>query len=213
MNSKTTLMTAVLSTAAGCAGAQPLKVFVHNYAQLSQIALERAQTEAARILKTGGADVNWIICEQEPKKSKECSTSLESPDSTELVLLLLPSGATRRLAQADSMGFAILPERGLFGSFAGIFCDRLQQLRSGHLSKPVLLGHVIAHELGHLLLGEDGHALDNIMKPEWDHKQIAKATLGILGFFTAERRLIEENVRRRLAASRYDHKVNFLAHQ
>ena len=51
------------------------------------------------------------------------------------------------------------------------------------------------------------------MKPEWDHKQIEKATQGILGFFTEERRAIEENVRRRIAASRYIHEENLPAQQ
>jgi hypothetical protein len=69
-----------------------------------------------------------------------------------------------------------------------------------------LLGHVMAHEIGHLLLPVNSHASRGIMRGEWDVVQTQHARTGTLGFTSTEARLMT----RRLA----DHASLFqLAHQ
>jgi hypothetical protein len=65
-----------------------------------------------------------------------------------------------RLRQAeDSFGFAMIPEDGSFATVANVFSYDANQLvdRRG-MRLGVILGHLAAHELGHLLLGAGSHS-------------------------------------------------------
>jgi hypothetical protein len=56
-----------------------------------------------------------------------------------------------------------------------------------------LLGFVIAHELGHLLLGRDSHSATGLMAPVWQAGEVRMASQGIL-FFTGDQ---QERIRLR----------------
>ena len=49
----------------------------------------------------------------------------------------------------------------------------------------MILGCVIAHELGHLLLGSNSHSDEGIMQPRWDPNQVRQLMMGTL-LFTPE---------------------------
>jgi len=53
------------------------------------------------------------------------------------------------------------------------------------LSKQLLLGHVMAHELGHLLLGSNSHSERDLMREMWWPDELRRAAIGKL-FFTPE---------------------------
>jgi hypothetical protein len=57
-----------------------------------------------------------------------------------------------------------------------------------------LLGHVIAHEVGHLLLPLGAHSLAGVMRPEWDTKQVKSAAKGLLTFTPDQAVLIRERL-------------------
>ncbi len=190
-------LAAVVITCAMKGRAQPLTVVVHDYAGVDQRVLQRAESEAARILRTAGVELNWIDCRDSFEQPQQCQ---DPPDSTELVLHLLPARATRRDLPAGAMGFALPPESGSFGFFCGVLYDRVERLSSLMLSESVLLGHAMAHELGHLLLGVGGHARNGIMQAEWNPEALRKAAEGTLVFTSSERREVQQNVRQRLEA-------------
>ena len=50
----------------------------------------------------------------------------------------------------------------------------------------VLLGHVIAHEIGHLLLPPNSHSLKGLMAGHMDQRQALRATKGALWFSAKE---------------------------
>jgi len=62
---------------------------------------------------------------------------------------------------------------------------------------PTLLGCVMAHELGHLLLGTPGHSNAGIMQPEWGGVQIRQALTNRLFFTREESSRIQEQARLR----------------
>src|SRR3954452_14048123 len=131
-------------------GAQPFTVFVHDFAGVEQLVLERAESEAGRILRTVGIEPTWVNCRNSLQPMKACDNP---PGTTELVLHVLPGGTARDAQPDGALGFAVPPESGPFGSYAGVLYDRVERLSSMTISKSVVLGHVMAHELGHLLLG------------------------------------------------------------
>ena len=69
------------------------------------------------------------------------------------------------------------------------------------VSGGVGLGHVIAHELGHLLLGTGQHSAGGVMQGNWRGKQIVLATQRLLQLGPGERVRILHNMQLRTLAS------------
>jgi hypothetical protein len=179
--------------------AEPIVILVHNYAGVDQTVLRQAERSAARVLATGGVQVHWLDCPETGRASQQCQNP---PDPPVLVLQLLPAGASRRGAPSGSLGFAIPPSPGQFGSFAGVFYDRVERLSSRGFSEPVILGHAVAHEIGHLLLGVEEHSDRGIMKAEWHPHELQQTVEQTLNFNAMQRSRIRQNVTRRLLASK-----------
>jgi hypothetical protein len=53
----------------------------------------------------------------------------------------------------------------------------------------------MAHELGHLLLGSNGHASQGIMRPRWQHEELVKAAMGTLVFTPEQAQRMSARVR------------------
>jgi len=84
-------------------------------------------------------------------------------------------------ARGEALGFALPCPEDLPGCYAEVFYQRVADWVSGaEISAYQLLGHAMAHEIGHLLLGQNSHSRDGIMRPQWnpnDLRVIARASL------------------------------------
>jgi hypothetical protein len=180
---------------AEAAAEQSFTVLVFNYAGVPQSVLERAEREAGRIVGSAGVRLRWLNCSDQSGEAAAGCT--QSPGSLQVLLHLLPRTATRRLAEPGSFGFALpLADDGP-GFFAGVFCDRVAQLVTPRVGEATILGHVLAHEIGHLFLGANRHSASGIMKADWRHADVERAGQGRLTFSGAERRRISENLKLR----------------
>jgi hypothetical protein len=54
-----------------------------------------------------------------------------------------------------------------------------------HVSLAGVLAHVMAHEVGHLLLGTNAHSPTGIMRPSWQARELRSIIMGTL-LFTSE---------------------------
>jgi hypothetical protein len=85
-----------------------------------------------------------------------------------------------------TMGVSYLSAAGI-GCYADLFYDRAQHLHEiSGASLASILGHAIAHELGHLLLGTNSHSPAGIMRARWQPADLASASKGALLFSTVE---------------------------
>jgi hypothetical protein len=83
------------------------------------------------------------------------------------------------------------PERGyvasaFFGRIRAFAFDR-------NLSPATLPGHVVADEVGHLLLRE-GHAPKGLMRAKWIDPELLQAKLGLLSFTATQGRCIRSRL-------------------
>jgi hypothetical protein len=88
-------------------------------------------------------------------------------------------------------GYAVLPAH-----IAAVYYDYLPRLPNGERNKndtALVLGCVIAHELGHLLLGVHGHSNGGIMQAHWGIEQTQLALMSQLSFLPEEARLMQAN--------------------
>jgi hypothetical protein len=188
-----------------------VRVRVYNYAKVSSAVLSDAEQEASRIFSAAGVDTLWADCsairaQAQPMLASaapvaQAETDCDGPVAgATLVLRILPRSTPASQSFRDTMfGFA----EGQW--VASVFYARVEDLvlsvNGGKREAPVILGDVIAHEIGHLLLGTNSHSPSGIMCAKWDQEYLRKAVMGFQKFSSEQAALIQVTVRRRQAGS------------
>jgi hypothetical protein len=94
-----------------------------------------------------------------------------------------------------------VPGDGGFGLVANVFAQRVQEATFFRAPQGVILGHVIAHELGHLLLGEARHSAgDGIMHIPWKAKELQRVEQGVMFFLPQQAEKLRAKVFARTSA-------------
>lgn len=176
-----------------------ISVRLFDYAGVSEKTMDAGLRETERILKSARVELAWVHCPADPVLLALATPCRSAPGPLTVVLQILPHGATRLQTDPGATGFAVPPAEGAFGAYAGVFHDRVQKLATS-MTEAKALGHVIAHELGHLLLGTGQHSVSGIMKADWRYRQVILANQGRLRFDEGERLRILSNIRRRMQA-------------
>jgi hypothetical protein len=83
---------------------------------------------------------------------------------------------------------------------AYVFLDRVKAFSEvvtslrGHRVVGTVLGHVICHELGHLLMPDKSHAPFGIMRADWDSQQWDEAVEGLLLFSPRQAQIMRRQI-------------------
>ncbi len=157
---------------------------VYDYAGAEPAEYARAQQEASRIFRSAGLESVWIDCPvpgTNPQTSPPCQNTTGEP---ELVLRILPHSMAERLPlDKAALGFAQQSTDGTPAYVASVFYHRVGKLAEElECSHAVILGHTVAHEVGHLLLGANRHSPNGIMCAHWSGKELRRAHNGSLSF-------------------------------
>jgi len=151
-----------------------LNVSVYNDARVAQPMLKKAEFVAAKVLRRADVYVNW----------ENCSDYACNHPDRRLSLRITPN--TIRSMQASIFGVAFLSSDGR-GRYADVFYSRVLQLHNDNgVSLPEVLGCVMAHELGHLLLGSNAHSTIGIMQRQWRATELNQLQRGALLFTTEQ---------------------------
>lgn len=126
-----------------------VQVCLRDLAGADVVIRYQAQNLATRLYKGAGVTINWS-CKRTP------GACPGRPIVIELSNGRLKTDHPEALARA-------LPYEG---THIVIYYDRLQQIGGPALWSP-LLGHVVAHELMHVLQGTDQHSDRGVMKAHW----------------------------------------------
>jgi hypothetical protein len=170
-------------------------IMVYNYSNASQVIINAAEREARRLLSDAGLRVEWLNCPAglpEDRSPAACGKALADSD---LRLRVLNSPSFNVLP-IHAFGFSIHP------ILASVFYEPILQSTKGReeFELPIILGCVMAHELGHLLLGPNHHSEMGIMQGKWNFKQFELASKGVLFFTSKQAKIIREQARKRVAA-------------
>jgi hypothetical protein len=145
-----------------CAAEPGLTVHIFNNAPVTADQIVRAEQAAGMVFGRIGIQVSWIDCR---KEAWACESEL-APN--EVVVRILPRHPAVR--SNDALGYAW--EGGLATVYA---LDVADLAKKSGVDGSVLLGLVMAHELGHILLGS-GHSLHGIMTARWQCGEFLAAT-------------------------------------
>ena len=156
-----------------------ITVQIYNYSPASQDVVIRAEREAGRILGTAGLQPVWLDCPVKPPTPGSPEPCQKATQTTDLRLRILPASIQNKF-QDSVFGFAVHP------ALASVYYDYAQRrakVDDAEFELPVILGSVIAHELGHLLMGSDAHSSEwNHAAPLRDPNQVRLLLMGTLQF-------------------------------
>ena len=157
-----------------------LSVFVYDYGGVPAPVLTEATRTAERIFREAGIEVTWTIFDAERlARGHQESESDKGVHNAMFVHLLSPAMVESRRSRSGVLGEAVPGSQ-----FAWILTSRAEHLaRTNDLDFGSVLGHVVAHEMGHLLLPPPSHALTGIMGASLNLPALAR---GGLRFNSAE---------------------------
>ncbi len=189
-----------------------ISVWVYDYAHVPSGALARAEKMSSEVFRKIGVETVWMDCPLPSTEAAKTPACNEPFSPTNLVLRILPRSMTAHFRsdrpRVDfALGFAQSPSRdGKFSVIANIFYHRVVELtqRARHRAATpvIILGHGMAHEMGHLLLDEPGHAVQGLMHAPWDLPHLKRASRGQLVFTSQQAERIRAQVRARMRAGR-----------
>ncbi len=171
-----TMLAAAVAVPGSSRTSEPdLRVRVYDYANLSAPMRKEMRQTAERVLRMAGVAPKFI----------DCYIDGGATDSPGCVGLMGPAEVMLRIfrpkpaMKGEQLGYAAMTAQG--GACITAFADPgRRRARVGALSDGVLLGHAVAHEVGHLLLGASSHSSAGIMRPFWrpvDEEWMAKGVL------------------------------------
>jgi len=124
--------------------------------------LEQSQDEVTRIFAGAGLAVRW------------------TDTAPRFTVHIVPQVLGYSRAGSPVMGVAV---RNTKGSTAQVFFKQVQDFARVHRADPgTVLGYVIAHEVGHLLLPGQAHSPTGLMQAQWDKALVHNAAGGSLTF-------------------------------
>lgn len=176
-----------------------ITISVYNDTEVPVDVLERAENEASHVFRQAGIKVTWLNC-RIPAPNEEASRACREAIFPEhLHLRIVPRSLGLK---GETMGISFQADDGS-GCYADLFYEPMEQLhQSDQTDVATLLGHVAAHEIGHLLLGKNSHSSAGIMHAHWTAEDLAKEKVGGLVFLENESLRMKARLATAMQASR-----------
>jgi len=153
-----------------------ITVLVFNFRQVQRTILVKAEDESGRILARAGVHVTWRDC---PAGNEPCQKG-----QGRVFFLAIKSGPVQNEFLDTVSGYALLPH--LLAVVHYDYLPRVPRDKRGINETTMVLGCVITHELGHLLLGEREHSIAGIMQEHFGVAEIQRALESQLSFLPEE---------------------------
>ena len=200
---RTLLLTVVLAlpSAARTADSDPplLTVRIFNYTQADPEVIVAAAARAARAFDVAEARTRWVLCETNVTRGK--CYGWPQPDTIHMRISASANADALGLNRSV-FGYALPSQTGGYGKVASAYWDRIQDAaRVSGLDESDLLAAVMAHEIGHLLLGPNSHTRTGLMQSKWGAAVLDEIRRDVLHFRPSRRRAIRKAVRERTFAA------------
>jgi hypothetical protein len=173
------------ATSTPSAKSLPLPVTVFDYANIPAQWLSWAKESMSRIYGEIGVEIMWQDARSEAR--------------TGLIVLILPESRSTKEGIPESVigytsGTADERRRVAYVLYGRMDQFRLEQAPA--IQRANLLGHLMAHEVGHLLLPVQSHSPSGIMRARWSRADLELAQQGRLRFSADQAQSIRSKVSR-----------------
>jgi hypothetical protein len=159
----------------------PVAVRIYNYSTAPAADLSYAKAEAARVFERAGLEIRW-----------------QDHGISAVSLVILPREMAEKKAAEEGIPGTVLGRAAAATGRAYAFYDRIVSIAvRRRVDARALLATVVAHELGHVLLGEASHSAEGIMSADLDPMRSARK-----GFTTAQAAAMRARLNATLSAAR-----------
>ena len=187
VSSRTGTFDTAQSATPGARAPSRLTLRVYNYAGVNRLGLARARIVVSTAFHGSDVEIVWIDCPVDsktyPQAYAACQTHVGSNDL--IVRILSHRIAMRARASDEPLGSAQICPENEPACGVNVFYNQLDQLAAEGYRSELLLGYVIAHEAGHILIGPK-HSDEGIMRGEWNRQDLRRMSWGMQIAFTNE---------------------------
>lgn len=185
-----------------------ITIHVRNYAGVAPKTLAEAEEVTTGIFRKAGLETRWADVVLTPENGQENSAGHPARTLADIQVSIFPREMSDRDGAPNNV-MGVAPgngaDRNIVYVFNGNVQTRVWELSSAHsrgridqqVSKAQVLGHVMAHEVGHLLLNQQVHSAQGIMRGEWGLMEFRSAVLGLLLFTPQQSEFLRADARRR----------------
>ncbi len=181
----TTILVSKMVSAATSIEAR-LTVLIYDRAHIGSKTLTQAELLASEIFARAGLETRWttgsvfngdaLLQDFTAGTGEGCARPLDSATVTAEILPHAPNGFS-----LQALGYALPCARR--GMQVTIYADRIETVSGASLACFYrVLGHAIAHEVGHVLLRSCAHDSTGLMKGVWAKDDWQRAAVAILPF-------------------------------
>jgi hypothetical protein len=165
--------------------------------------MDKGRVTTEGILRDAGLEIVWVDCPLSTVDGRDHPTCHDVQGPLDLSLRILPRVKVNPLPfRENALGFAALSAEGDRGSMASIFYQSVQDLAVlGDAPVAEILGHAIAHEIGHLLLRTIRHTESGIMRAAWSRKDLRRIQMEGLHFSVQQGKQMQAEVLARNASA------------
>jgi len=183
-----------------------ITVRLYNYAEVPKITLRQARKETAEIFRKAGVNVMWLEAPLADNKRHSGSREPHGSEGSVLKVAILSRAMAQRVNSSESEFGRSWRQARLAVVFYYRIDELAQALRSPSYQSAVearswletnqarILGRLMAHELGHLLLPFNSHSANGVMKGDWDHHERRALVTGDVHFTREQAELIRERL-------------------
>ncbi len=150
-----------------------LTVRLYNTSGIPTPQLLAARRAAESILRDTGLDIRFRQCGRRVSPDQPVDPCDQSLKPSEVVVRIIDAPAFNATLYPDVYGVSYVVRETNHGWLATVFSDRIARAatRAG-VDPGTLLGRVMSHEVGHLLLGTGYHGQAGLMRPDWPDAQL-----------------------------------------
>jgi hypothetical protein len=148
--------------------------------------LAAARQDAEAILEQAGVSVVWEECWVGGPGPKPAASRCEEPVGGDIVLRLQKTRNADR-SKFVSMGFSLVGTADAMPFLATVYVDRVASVaRGAGADSRRVLGLAIAHEIGHVLLNSNTHAVSGLMRADWSRHELRRTDSAAWSFLETE---------------------------
>jgi hypothetical protein len=155
-----------------------LQVRVYDYSGLSAGALRSFIDGTQRILTGAGISAEVDAC---PMGVAAPCESRQGSSRQVTIRVVAAAPKSYKKARWQHLGQSIADHEG--GTYATVFLDLVEDAAANTgLPRMLVLAYAAAHEVGHLLLGDDAHTSEGLMKASWKSEDFQAIALNRFHF-------------------------------
>ena len=180
-----------------------IRLRIYTHARVPREVIERGAKQAGHVFRAIGIETAWLHCPTSPEHAAANRTCADPLGAADFVIRVLPRAMSKRYGLPKAVfGFSLPTREGRLGRTVNLFYRRVVDMAyygsvggGFETAQAIILGHVLAHEIGHLLLGPGSHAESGIMSFPWGQKQLVDASRRRLRFTQPEAAKIQKRLR------------------